>query len=56
MQAHQSERMNEFALQKVLEPPSQLILCRREEAEQCDLMVQVIPSEEVLCLWIQETL
>ncbi|XP_048818194.1 interleukin-20 receptor subunit beta [Lagopus muta] len=41
---------------KVPEPPSQLILCRREEAEQCDLMVQVIPSEEVLCLWIQETL
>uniref|UniRef100_A0A8C9ESM6 Interferon/interleukin receptor domain-containing protein n=1 Tax=Pavo cristatus TaxID=9049 RepID=A0A8C9ESM6_PAVCR len=37
-------------------PPTQLILRGREEAEQCDLMVHVIPSEEVLCLWIQETL
>uniref|UniRef100_A0A8C3JUD8 Interleukin 20 receptor subunit beta n=1 Tax=Calidris pygmaea TaxID=425635 RepID=A0A8C3JUD8_9CHAR len=27
-----------------------------EEAEQCDLMVRVMPSEEVLRLWIQETL
>ncbi|KAM6080143.1 interleukin-20 receptor subunit beta [Theristicus caerulescens] len=41
---------------KVSEPPTQLILCRSEETEQCDLMVRVIPSEEVLRLWIQETL
>ncbi|OXB74518.1 UNVERIFIED_CONTAM: hypothetical protein H355_001900 [Colinus virginianus] len=41
---------------RVPEPPTQLILCGREEAEQCDLMVHVIPSEEVLHLWIQETL
>ncbi|XP_015732650.1 interleukin-20 receptor subunit beta [Coturnix japonica] len=41
---------------KVPELPTQLILQRREEAEECDLMVHVIPSEEVLCLWIQETL
>uniref|UniRef100_A0A669PQC3 Interleukin 20 receptor subunit beta n=1 Tax=Phasianus colchicus TaxID=9054 RepID=A0A669PQC3_PHACC len=41
---------------KVPESPTQLIWCEREEAEQCDLMVRVIPSEEVLCLWIQETL
>ncbi|NXH14519.1 I20RB protein, partial [Bucco capensis] len=38
---------------KVSEPPSQLILCGSEEAEQCDLMVHVMPSEEVLQLWIQ---
>lgn len=48
--------MSAFALQKVPEPPTQLILRGREEAEQCDLMVHVIPSEEVPCLWIQETL
>ncbi|XP_009707253.1 PREDICTED: interleukin-20 receptor subunit beta [Cariama cristata] len=41
---------------KVSEPPTQLILCGSEEAEQCDLMVRVMPSEEVLRLWIQETL
>ncbi|POI22912.1 hypothetical protein CIB84_013341 [Bambusicola thoracicus] len=41
---------------KVPEPPTQLILHGREEAEQCDLMVHVIPSEEIPCLWIQETL
>ncbi|KFQ25594.1 Interleukin-20 receptor subunit beta, partial [Mesitornis unicolor] len=38
---------------KVSEPPTQLILCGSEEAEQCDLIVRVIPSEEVLRLWIQ---
>ncbi|KFP85947.1 Interleukin-20 receptor subunit beta, partial [Acanthisitta chloris] len=38
---------------KVLESPTQLILCGSEEAEQCDLMVVVIPSEEILHLWIQ---
>ncbi|KFQ83401.1 Interleukin-20 receptor subunit beta, partial [Phoenicopterus ruber ruber] len=38
---------------KVPEPPTQLIPCGREEAEQCDLMVRVMPSEEVLRLWIQ---
>ncbi|NWS53311.1 I20RB protein, partial [Chunga burmeisteri] len=38
---------------KVSEPPTQLILCGSEEAEQCDLMVRVMPSEEVLRLWIQ---
>ncbi|XP_074014858.1 LOW QUALITY PROTEIN: interleukin-20 receptor subunit beta [Numenius arquata] len=41
---------------KVSEPPAQLILRGSEEAEQCDLMVHVMPSEEVLRLWIQETL
>ncbi|XP_071617491.1 interleukin-20 receptor subunit beta [Heliangelus exortis] len=41
---------------KISEPPSHLILCGSEEAEQCDLMVPVMPSEEVLQLWIQETL
>uniref|UniRef100_A0A8C3JMA2 Interleukin 20 receptor subunit beta n=1 Tax=Calidris pygmaea TaxID=425635 RepID=A0A8C3JMA2_9CHAR len=41
---------------KVSEPPAQLILRGSEEAEQCDLMVRVMPSEEVLRLWIQETL
>ncbi|NWV38560.1 I20RB protein, partial [Grantiella picta] len=35
------------------EPPTQLILRGSEEAEQCDLMVVVMPSEEVLQLWIQ---
>ncbi|NWU84167.1 I20RB protein, partial [Onychorhynchus coronatus] len=38
---------------KVSEPSTQLILCGTEEAEQCDLMVVVMPSEEVLRLWIQ---
>ncbi|NXI56573.1 I20RB protein, partial [Chloroceryle aenea] len=38
---------------KVSEPPPQLILCGSEETEQCDLMVCVRPSEEVLQLWIQ---
>ncbi|NWV08345.1 I20RB protein, partial [Ptilonorhynchus violaceus] len=38
---------------KVSEPPTQLVLCGSEEAEQCDLMVVVVPSEEVLRLWIQ---
>ncbi|NWZ49453.1 I20RB protein, partial [Haliaeetus albicilla] len=38
---------------KVSEAPTQLILCGSEEAEQCDLMVCVMPSEEVLRLWIQ---
>ncbi|NWX19965.1 I20RB protein, partial [Aegotheles bennettii] len=38
---------------KVSEPPTQLILCDSEKAEQCDLMVHVITSEEVLQLWIQ---
>ncbi|NWI73024.1 I20RB protein, partial [Dryoscopus gambensis] len=37
---------------KESEPPTQLILHGREEAEQCDLMVIVMPSEEVLQLWI----
>uniref|UniRef100_A0A8C8AE03 Interleukin 20 receptor subunit beta n=1 Tax=Otus sunia TaxID=257818 RepID=A0A8C8AE03_9STRI len=37
-------------------PPTQLILRGSEEAEQCDLMVRVMPSEEVLRLWFQETL
>ncbi|XP_013795444.1 interleukin-20 receptor subunit beta [Apteryx mantelli] len=41
---------------KVSEPSTQLILCGSEEAEHCDLMVHVMPSEEVLRLWIQETL
>ncbi|XP_053936590.1 interleukin-20 receptor subunit beta isoform X2 [Cuculus canorus] len=41
---------------KISEPPTQLILFGREEAEQCDLVVNVMPSEEVLRLWIQETL
>uniref|UniRef100_A0A8C0AVX7 Interleukin 20 receptor subunit beta n=1 Tax=Buteo japonicus TaxID=224669 RepID=A0A8C0AVX7_9AVES len=45
-----------FVLQKVSEAPTQLILCGSEEAEQCDVMVCVMPSEEVLRLWIQETL
>ncbi|XP_071300799.1 interleukin-20 receptor subunit beta [Agelaius tricolor] len=38
------------------EPPTQLILRGSEEAEQCDLMVVVMPSEEVLQLWIQKAL
>ncbi|NXF32300.1 I20RB protein, partial [Nyctibius bracteatus] len=38
---------------KVSEPPTQLILYGSEEAEQCDLVVRVMPSEEVLRLWIQ---
>ncbi|NWR19864.1 I20RB protein, partial [Emberiza fucata] len=38
---------------KESEPPTQLILRGREDAEQCDLMVVVMPSEEVLQLWIQ---
>ncbi|NXO26908.1 I20RB protein, partial [Cisticola juncidis] len=38
---------------KESEPPTQLILQGREEAEQCDLMVVVMPSEEALQLWIQ---
>ncbi|KFZ69050.1 Interleukin-20 receptor subunit beta, partial [Podiceps cristatus] len=38
---------------KISEPPTHLILCGSEEAEQCDLMVRVMPSEEVLRLWIQ---
>ncbi|XP_054017230.1 LOW QUALITY PROTEIN: interleukin-20 receptor subunit beta [Dryobates pubescens] len=41
---------------KISDPPTQLMLCGSEEAEQRDLMVRVIPSEEVLRLWIQETL
>ncbi|NWV54523.1 I20RB protein, partial [Daphoenositta chrysoptera] len=35
------------------EPPTQLILRGSEEAEHCDLTVVVMPSEEVLQLWIQ---
>ncbi|NXJ80807.1 I20RB protein, partial [Trogon melanurus] len=38
---------------KVAEPPTQLIPCGSEEAEQCDVMVHVIPSQEVLRLWMQ---
>ncbi|NXR26133.1 I20RB protein, partial [Cinclus mexicanus] len=38
---------------KESEPPTQLILRGSEEDEQCDLMVVVVPSEEVLQLWIQ---
>ncbi|NXR05895.1 I20RB protein, partial [Semnornis frantzii] len=38
---------------KISEPPTQLIMGGSEEAEQCDPMVRVIPSEEVLQLWIQ---
>ncbi|NXU40507.1 I20RB protein, partial [Drymodes brunneopygia] len=38
---------------KESEPPTQLILRATEEAEQCDLRVVVMPSEEVLQLWIQ---
>ncbi|NXU57314.1 I20RB protein, partial [Turnix velox] len=38
---------------KAPEPPAQLVLCSSEVAEQCDLMVNVMPSEEVLRLWIQ---
>ncbi|NXC85133.1 I20RB protein, partial [Cercotrichas coryphoeus] len=38
---------------KESEPPTQLVLRGSEEAEQCDLMVVVVPSEEVLQLWIQ---
>ncbi|NXF10128.1 I20RB protein, partial [Smithornis capensis] len=38
---------------KVSEPPTQLTMCGSEEAEQCDLTVVVVPSEEVLRLWIQ---
>ncbi|KAM7007071.1 interleukin-20 receptor subunit beta isoform 1-T1 [Passerculus sandwichensis] len=41
---------------KESEPPTQLILRGREEAEQCDLMVVVMPSEEALQLWIQKAL
>ncbi|XP_068886481.1 interleukin-20 receptor subunit beta [Aphelocoma coerulescens] len=41
---------------KESEPPTQLILHGSEEAEKCDLMVVVMPSEEVLQLWIQKTL
>ncbi|NXM43262.1 I20RB protein, partial [Gymnorhina tibicen] len=42
-----------YLFSKESELPSQLILRGREEAEQCDLMVVVMPSEEVLQLWIQ---
>ncbi|KFO87384.1 Interleukin-20 receptor subunit beta, partial [Buceros rhinoceros silvestris] len=45
--------LDAFVLQKVSEPPTQLILRGSEEAERCDLMVHVVPSEEVLRLWIQ---
>uniref|UniRef100_A0A8C5TUC7 Interleukin 20 receptor subunit beta n=1 Tax=Malurus cyaneus samueli TaxID=2593467 RepID=A0A8C5TUC7_9PASS len=38
------------------EPPIPLILRGSEEAEHCDLMVVVVPSEEALQLWIQKTL
>ncbi|NXG19297.1 I20RB protein, partial [Grallaria varia] len=38
---------------KVPEPSIQLVLRGSEEGEQCDLMVVVMPSEEVLRLWIQ---
>ncbi|NWY67518.1 I20RB protein, partial [Erithacus rubecula] len=38
---------------KESEPPTQLVLQGSEEAEQCDLMVVVVPSEEALQLWIQ---
>ncbi|NXK90082.1 I20RB protein, partial [Formicarius rufipectus] len=38
---------------KVSEPSTQLTLCASEEAERCDLMVVVMPSEDVLRLWIQ---
>ncbi|NWV25003.1 I20RB protein, partial [Origma solitaria] len=38
---------------KESEPPTQLILRGSKEAEECDLMVVVTPSEEVLQLWIQ---
>lgn len=41
---------------KESEPPTQLILRGSEEAEQCDLRVVVMPSEEVLQLWIQKAL
>ncbi|XP_053814028.1 interleukin-20 receptor subunit beta isoform X2 [Vidua chalybeata] len=41
---------------KESEPPTQLILRGSEEAEQCDLMVVVMPSEDVLQLWIQKAL
>ncbi|NXF73718.1 I20RB protein, partial [Sclerurus mexicanus] len=38
---------------EVSEPSTQLTRCGSEEAERCDLMVVVVPSEEVLRLWIQ---
>ncbi|KFV14052.1 Interleukin-20 receptor subunit beta, partial [Tauraco erythrolophus] len=38
---------------KVSEPPTKLILHSSEEVEQCDLMVQVMPSEEAVRLWFQ---
>ncbi|NWW36861.1 I20RB protein, partial [Panurus biarmicus] len=38
---------------KESEPPTQLILQGSEEAEQCDLMVVVMPPEEALQPWIQ---
>ncbi|NXC16596.1 I20RB protein, partial [Corythaeola cristata] len=38
---------------EVSEPPTKLILCSSEEAERCDLMVHVMPSEEVVRLWFQ---
>ncbi|NXX24812.1 I20RB protein, partial [Nicator chloris] len=38
---------------KESEPPAQLTLRGSEEAEQCDLMVVVMPAEEALQLWIQ---
>ncbi|NWT15669.1 I20RB protein, partial [Vireo altiloquus] len=38
---------------KESEPPAQLTLRGSEGAEQCDLMVVVVPAEEVLQLWIQ---
>ncbi|NWX28786.1 I20RB protein, partial [Notiomystis cincta] len=38
---------------KESEPPTQLILQGTEGAEQCDLKVVVVPSEEALQLWIQ---
>lgn len=48
--------MSASVFQKEPEPPAQLILRGSEEAEHCDLMVVVMPSEEVLQLWIQKTL
>uniref|UniRef100_A0A8C0G556 Interleukin 20 receptor subunit beta n=1 Tax=Chelonoidis abingdonii TaxID=106734 RepID=A0A8C0G556_CHEAB len=41
---------------KVTESPMKLIHCMSEGTECCDLAVHVIPPEEILRLWIQDTL
>uniref|UniRef100_A0A670JJX3 Interleukin 20 receptor subunit beta n=2 Tax=Podarcis muralis TaxID=64176 RepID=A0A670JJX3_PODMU len=41
---------------KVTESPARLLNYRGEETERCDESVQVLPPEELLRLWIHETL